>query len=233
MSLQERSEPLCIQSLRQRIMRTMLVLMNWRRGILFAGIHVLAAGSVLVWNESQFWRYIRTDRNRPVSLPSPDPGMGTYFNPCEGWRWCYGPISPGQAILSFADIPVGIISGGHEPCNSPTPLDRLVQTQVGKTHKSELVILAILAIAIAVQWFVLGAFPLSRPNRRWLEPGALITICTLPVAAMAVIPASIFPRNIIPFMGLVAWAFLFWVPIWRLIKWLWRLGPFGATHATR
>jgi hypothetical protein len=30
-----------------------------------------------------------------------------------------------------------MITGGHEPCNSPTLLDRMVQVRYGKTHKSE------------------------------------------------------------------------------------------------
>jgi hypothetical protein len=80
------------------------------------------------------------------------------------------------------------ISGG-EPLTHPQ-LDRLVQMWTGKTHKSEMLTLTILCSAIAVQWSLIRTFPLSHPRRWWLEPGALITICTPPVAALAFIPGE-------------------------------------------
>jgi len=201
---------------------SMLLAMNWRRGVLFAAIHVLVAGCMLVWYESTFWRYIRSDRNQPVTLPNSDLGLGPHSNPCEGWRYCYG-ISPVQTILGFADLPVLLISGGHEPCNTPTQLDRLAQERFGKTRKSEALILLILCLGIAAQWFALGALPLSRPKHKWLEPGALITLCSLPVALMALLPYSIFPRTALIPLATVAWAYLIVVLIWRLFKWTWRL----------
>lgn len=193
--------------------------MNWRRGILFAGINVLVASSVLIWNESNSWQYIRTDQNRPVLLPSPDPAMGEYFNPCEGWIWD-GPMPPNQTILAFSDLPVGMITGGHEPCNSPTKLDRMVQTRYGKTHKSEVLTLIILCSAIAVQWFLLGAFPVNHPKRWWLEPGALITVCTPAVAVLAFIPESVLPKTALSFLALTVWAYWLGAPAWLLFRWL-------------
>jgi len=204
--------------------------MNWRRGILFASIHVLIAGGVLVWNESRFWQFIRTDRNRPVLLPNSDAGLGADFNPCEGGQYCWGPIPPDHKVLGFADFPVELISGGHEPCNLPTPLDQMVQMKFGKTHKSEVLILAILGVEIAALWFLLGAFPLSHPRRWWLEPGALITTCTPPIAALAFVPETIFPRNAIFLLAFIAWAYLFGVLVWHSFKWLRKLAARRAAH---
>lgn len=210
-------------------MANMLAGMNWRRGILLAGIHLFVAGSVLVWNESRFWQYIRTDRNRPVLLPNPDPAMGQYANPCEGWIWD-GAMPPNQTILAYADLPVGMITGGHEPCNTPTQLDRMVQTYYGKTHKSEVLTLIILCSAIAVQWFLLGAFPLIHPIRWWLEPGALITVCTPAVAVLAFIPESVVTQFTLPFLTLAGWIYWLGVVVWLLFRWLRRVVAVRFAH---
>jgi hypothetical protein len=151
-------------------------------------------------------------------MPAPDPGMGTYFNPCEGWKWEFGPIPPDQNILGFADLPVLLITGGHEPCNSPTRLDRAVQMRLGKTHKSEILTLVILCSAIAVQWLLLGAFPLNNSKRRWLEPGAMVTLCTLPALVLAFIP--VIPRVTLPLLALLVWTYWALLLIYSLFRWV-------------
>ena len=59
--------------------------MNWKRGCAFAGIHLVIAVSLLIWDEAPDWRLIRTDRNVPVALPDYQPeassGPDFSFNP--------------------------------------------------------------------------------------------------------------------------------------------------------
>jgi hypothetical protein len=96
-----------------------------------------------------------------------------------------------------------------------------VQMRYGKTHKSEMLTLAILCSAIAAQWFLIGTFPLSHPRRWWLEPGALITFSTPPVAALAFIPGEV-SRLIFPLVALVVWGYWLGALTWRLSRWMWR-----------
>jgi hypothetical protein len=61
--------------------------MNWRRGLLLAGIHLAVAGTLMVWLESEYWPHIRSEavRQRPVETEQmgPDGEMTISFNPCE------------------------------------------------------------------------------------------------------------------------------------------------------
>jgi hypothetical protein len=197
--------------------------MNWRRGAFFATIHLVLAVSLLVWQESKFWCLISTDRNHPVEFINTDlttsMAIGEQYNPCEGWIWD-GPTPPHELIIAFADLPAEAITGGHEPCNTPTRLDRLVRGWFGKTRNSETGILAIFVLTIAVQWFLLGAFPLIHPKRWWLEPGALVTACTVPVACLAFIPEYLFPpaTYIIVAIFLVVWTYWLGLIVWRLFR---------------
>lgn len=185
--------------------------MNWRRGIVFAAIHTVIAGSLLVWQESKTWRYIRNDWNHPVPLPvtapDSDPALGPNFNPCEGWIWD-GPLSPTEQILSLANLPIEIVTEGHRPCNTPTRLDRMVQSRYHKTRNSEILILLFLGSMIAAQWFLIGAFPLDLNNRWWLEPGALITL-SIPVAvALTFVPDWLLPP-LVPLLAPALW--IYWL----------------------
>jgi hypothetical protein len=101
----------------------------------------------------------------------------------------------------------------------------------GKTHKSEMLTLTILCFAIAVQWLLIGTFPLSHPRRWWLEPGALITIFTPPMAALAFIPSEA-SRLIFPIMTLIVWVYWLGTLTWHLGRWLRRfVAPRAALPA--
>jgi hypothetical protein len=107
----------------------------------------------------------------------------------------------------------------------------MVQTHYGKTHKSEVLTLIILCTAIAVQWFLLGAFPVIHPKRWWLEPGALITVCTPVVAAWAFIPESILPQiGTLSFLALAGWTYWLGALAWLLFRWLQRLVAVRSVH---
>jgi len=106
----------------------------------------------------------------------------------------------------------------------------MVQTYYGKTHKSEVLTLIILCAAIAVQWFLLGAFPVIHPKRWWLEPGALITVCTPAVAVLAFIPESVVTQFTLPFLTLAGWIYWLGVVVWLLFRWLRRVVAVRFAH---
>jgi hypothetical protein len=174
--------------------------MNWRRGILLAGIHFGVAGSLLAWQESGYWRYLRSDQLGPsqtrLELAGFQEESSTTFNPCADNGFWDGEISPQEWVSEMANLPVALLTGWHEPCKSPGFLDSkvegflnpMVRMRFHRTQGSEILILVILCALVAVEWLLVGGFPLIRPRRWWLEPGAFITVCTLVGAALATIP---------------------------------------------
>ena len=134
----------------------------------------------MIWDEAPYWKYIRTERSVAVTLPHyqpPEPSDPDYsFNVCdEGGVWD-GPMPIQEQVIAFANVPASSITGGHTPCATPTPLNRMLQRRYGRTHRSETLTLMTLCAAIAIQWLLVGGFPLTRPSRWRLEPGALITL---------------------------------------------------------
>jgi hypothetical protein len=184
--------------------------MNWRRGVVFAAIHFVLAVCLLVWEESGFWRYIRTEQNRPLpSLQGAGRSTGEEpFNPCdEGGGWD-GPLPPQVQIGWYANLPVVVITDGHIPCTYGLGrLDRAIEKRYGRTHKSEAMIVSILSAMIAAQWFLIGGFPLVLWRRWWLEPGAMITI-TIPIIAVIVfMPGAGRLYPISTFATLLVWCY--------------------------
>lgn len=75
---------------------------------------------------------------------------------------------------------------------------------------------------IALQWFLVGAFPLSQPRNWWAEPGAFITVCTViafgillirPINDLARLPAR---------LAMFAWFWWFALLVWKSIRFTWR-----------
>jgi len=99
----------------------------------------------------------------------------------------------------------------------------MIQMRYGKTHNSEMLTLAILCSAIAVQWSLIGTFPMNHPRRWWLEPGALITSSPPFVAALAFIPNGVLSL-ISSFLAIVLWVYWFRFLTWLLLGWLRELG---------
>ena len=206
--------------------------MNWKRGCVFAGIHLTLAASLMIWDEAPFWKYLRTDRNAPVSLPHDqnadplDPDLS--LNRCdEGSVWD-GPMPVPEQVIAFANFPAILIAGGHTPCATPSPLNRRLQKRYGRTHRSEALTLTILCAAVAIQWLLVGGFPLISPSHWRLDPGVLITTFTLPMLGLAFIPA-IYPLTFR--LTLIFWASWLGLLIWNLGRSAWRLMGLGAGHA--
>ena len=209
--------------------------MNWRRGLLLAGIHLGVAGSLLTWQESEYWRYLKSDQVGPsparLELATFQEEQAiTTFNPCADDGVWDGEMSPLQTISGMANLPVALLTGWHEPCTSPRFLDSMVESSLGsivgarfhRTRGSEVLILVILCVLVAVEWLFVGGFPLMQPRHWWLEPGAFITICTLVGTALATIP-HVAHMSVIPAtMAACAWMWWFGLLVWRMFQFGWR-----------
>jgi len=183
--------------------------------------------SLMVWQETRAWRYIpsKPDLQRPVETKTTgrDGEITISFHFCdEGSDW-FGHMSPQEKIVGFENLPVVLLSGWHIPCSSGGTVTSMVEKRLHRTRTSEVVILTILRALVAVQWFLVGGFPLIRPRRWWWEPGAFITLCilaALPIAFIRVIePVAL----ILAFFAGLAWFWWFGLLIWKMLRGGWRL----------
>ncbi|HEY2861943.1 MAG TPA: hypothetical protein VGJ21_26315 [Terracidiphilus sp.] len=153
--------------------------MKVRRGLLFAGIHLAIAAGMFAWNEVPYWQFLKSE-NAPSHSPLRQIAWQEEgevdFNPCD---WTDRQSSPMETIMMAQIGFLGFAGAGHVPCSSESGIERFIEARFGtRTKQSEAVIGVVTCLAIAFQWLLVGGFPLVRPRRWWLEPGAFITLCT-------------------------------------------------------
>ena len=209
--------------------------MNWRRGFLLAGIHLVVAVGLLTWDESFYWRSLTSEQlvTRPARLQLSALQVEEQtitFNPCADDGVEDGEMSPHARILGTANLPVALLTGWHQPCKSPSPLDSMVERSLSskvekrfhRTRSSETLILAILCLLVAVEWLFVGGLPLIRPRRWWLEPGAFITILTLALTALATIPHEANLSGNLSLISACVWLWWFGFLVWKTFQYGWR-----------
>jgi hypothetical protein len=178
--------------------------MNWRRGLLLAGINLIAAipmVSILAARDAQIRREWKQqsilDGTPRVSGVASAFGMQpkivrvqeeqtVNFNPCELW----GRTPPQAAVVQTGNLPVFVISQWRVECPSKWSIARMLGVSdagllsYANFEATRRVDVA-LCVLIAVQWSLIGSFPLARARRWWAEPGACITTCTAIGSAIA------------------------------------------------
>jgi len=188
---------------------------QWRRGLVLAGVHLAICVPLIMWEESSRWDWVRSQENlprlefeRPVPPPPPDAvkpaeeGETVSFSPCGLWRH----IGWQERIIVFGELPAAALSQWGEPCPPIWSLAGLVG--VGwpnhDSRRKEVEFSIGLCGLIALQWILVGGFPLIHPHRWFWEPGALITLCTCTgiLASFA------------PFL----WLFWLALLVWRLLQ---------------
>ncbi len=164
---------------------------QWRRGLLLAGVHLALCAPLIVLEEADRWDWVRSQENlpplelpRPVPPPPPDAvkpvdeGETITFSPCGMW---YHTSIP-QKVILYGELPAAVASGYVEPCPPAWSLAGLIGTGWPNhdSRRKELEFSIVFCGLIALQWILVGGFPLIRPRRWFEEPGALITIfaCT-------------------------------------------------------
>lgn len=158
--------------------------------------------------------------------------MEANFFPCDEGGIIDRAAPPREIVVGAANMPMVLLVGWHEPCAQPSALDSVVEKRYGRTRTAEVLILAIQCTVFGLWWFIVGEYPLVTPPRWWLEPGAFITACTIPVAlASLLIPDGfafrvpvVHPAAMIPaVIAMLAW--LWWVGllIWKTARFAPRL----------
>ncbi len=182
---------------------------------MLAGVHLAICVPLIVWEQASRWDWIRSQENlpplelaRPVP-PSPpdavkpaDEGETVSFSPCGLWRH-----TPWQErVIVFGELPAAAFSQWGEPCPPIWSLAGLVG--VGwpnpDSRRKEVEFSICLCSLIALQWILVGAFPLIHPRRWFWEPGALITICVC--------------TGILALFASLIWLLWLVLLVWRLLQ---------------
>jgi hypothetical protein len=208
--------------------------MKLRRGMTFALIHLVIAIPVLLLLEARDARTVYGDAEtepRPLPAPPPPPPPPpslddtetVTFDMCGGWAH----FPPQQVLMSTINLPAITVAGWRDICPAHWTLAGHMVNRVWWTGREEMLFrqrrldIEVLGL-IALQWFLMGSFPLSHPRRAWLEPGAFITVCAVTGFAFAILP-YIDPLAILPAL----FAYIAWL-VWAVllltlpIRLLWR-----------
>jgi hypothetical protein len=209
--------------------------MNWRRGILLAGINLAVAVPLIIMLEVRDEASIREDRDDhappawiasdPVlkTAPSGDEGQTVGFDPCTMTIDYSTQHQVEQSLEPFAVA----LSGWQQVCPPRWSIAGRLKVnydfvQAPSTVPARREVGLGFGLLIAVQWILVGGFPLIRPKRWWAEPGAFITCCALiayglvfmrPIAELARVP--------IAFTAL-AWLWWFGLLVWTGVRFGWK-----------
>ena len=197
--------------------------MNWRRGLLLAGIHLLIATASFVRDEASFWHWIRsaglTHQNAGVQLAAFQEEQIS-GNSCDWGIYDSGPSALAN-VAATANLPVALATGWHSPC-LPQPQRSWITNRMegvfgGNTRRSEVAAATSLCIAVFVLWSFIGSFPLIHPRRWWLEPAAMITLCTILGAALALIPHLPELTRFTMLIAVIFWLWWFALLLWKVV----------------
>jgi hypothetical protein len=207
--------------------------MNWRRGLLLAGINLAMAGPLIVQTELEVEAYVRehyvasaqhAEEQAPKSTSLEDGGVRVDLDPCN-WVFHY---RARHRFVHMAEMFAAGLSGWDEECPAHWSLAGIlkvgyswVETPSEIPRRRE--VACGFGLLIAVQWILVGAFPLIRPKRWWAEPGAFITICAVIAFAFALIrpieELALFPA----FFAALAWFWWTGLLLWTCVRAGWRL----------
>jgi hypothetical protein len=213
--------------------------MNWRRGLLLAGINLAVAVPMILMIEARDQRDTLTSEEimakgapRPPEFPWPKPAPASpeqaeetvTFDPCGMWVHYPAPVVVVQAvdILSVvfagweADCPARwTLAGrlGEKPTWQITPLWMERQQKID----------AGLCLFIFMQWFLVGGFPLVRSQKWWADPGAFITACAVLAGAIALIPVVDGFAKLPALIAMLAYLWWFGLLVWKTLQFGWRM----------
>jgi hypothetical protein len=82
---------------------------------------------------------------------------------------------------------------------------------------------ACLCLFIAIQWFLVGGFPLVRTEKWRADPGSFITACAVLAGAITLIPVVDGFARLPALIAMLAWLWWFGLLTWRTLQFGWRM----------
>lgn len=206
--------------------------MNWRRGLVLAGIHLMVAVPTILILDArdaetvQERSQIQAPQNGdPASKVAPSEGETVTFN-VDACSMISDP-PPIERIPPIANPFAVMFSGWRQDCPARwsvagrlMPNYLWVPTPRGlrDRHRVDLAF----AGFIPPQWFLVGSFTLVRVRRWWTEPGAFITLCTVIAFVLVLIPALSEVALVPALFAGCAWFLWFGILIFKPFHSIWR-----------
>lgn len=212
--------------------------MNWRRGLLLAGINLSVAVPMICILASEDAQARRDRQGKsaieettwidsagdfsaaPTKIVQVPDEQTVSFNPCRMWTH----YPPQTYVVQLGNLPAFVMTQWREACPPKWSIARMLGVNDSgllsdANFKAMRRVDVSLCILIAVQWLLIGSFPLTQ-SRQWRsEPGAFITACTAIGSSIALMPGvDVFGRlpALIAFLGWVWWfGLLLWIPVHR------------------
>jgi hypothetical protein len=213
--------------------------MNWRRGLLLAGINLAVAVPMILMMEARDQKDALTQEEimakgapSPPEFPWPKPAPANpeqaeetvTFDLCA--MWGHYPVQVG--VMQGADLPSVVLAGWEGTCPPhwslagrlrgrttwpPTPLWMETQRKIDLG----------LCVFIAIQWFLVGGLPLVRKQKWWADPGSFITACGAMAGAIALIPVIDGFARLPALIAMLAWLWWFGLLVWKTLQFGWRM----------
>ena len=217
--------------------------MNWQRGLLLAGINLAVAAPMILMMEASYQKYALTQDEimaktardfipKPTEPPTPEPdqakpeqaGETVTFSPCE----MLAHYPPQVVAVQAADMPSVALVGWEYVCPAQWSLaGRLRGKMTGPRTplwmETQRKIDAGLCLFIAVQWLLMGGFPLVRTRKWWADPGTFITACAAAAGAIALIPVVDDLARLPALIAGLAWLWWFGLLVWKALQFGWRM----------
>jgi hypothetical protein len=172
--------------------------MQWRRGCLLAAVNLATAIPLIVYMDWQEARYSNAYLETTV-VEAAQESATIAFDPCRGMWASY---APQEQVVQFGNFPAFLATYWRMECPPRWSVAGVRHINYGlstpATRSAQKLIDLIFCLLIALQWFLLGSFPLTGPTAWWREPGMIITLGTALATCIALIPPStrwlVFPR---------------------------------------
>jgi hypothetical protein len=232
----------------------MLAGMNWKRGILLAAINVAAAVPMMVLLDARDVRYLQENEAAKANgaasnpfiwvnkdgefttgehasvKPPPKEEETVTFDPCEMWL-----SFPAQEyVVHLGNLPTMTFAGWRDDCPAKWTISGLIRG-TGFLNRQRLAaqrrVDLCLCGLIAVQWLLVGSFPLTKRRRIWQEPGSLITACSVIGCLLALIPAIDVLGKLPALVAVCAWFWWAGLVLWTGVRFggLWVLRRWRRT----
>jgi len=215
--------------------------MNWRRGLLLAGINLAVAVPMILMMEARDQKDALTQEEimaysasknvpRPPEPPTPESRTASPEQTEEAVSFDLCgmlPNYPAQVVVvQAADMPSLALTGWEVVCPPqwslagrlrgkmtwpPTPFWMETQRKIDTG----------LCLFIAMQWVFMGGFPLVQTQKWWADPGTFITACAVLAGAIALIPVIDSIAKLPALIAMLAWFWWLGLLVWKTLQFGW------------
>lgn len=206
--------------------RITLAVMNVRRGLIFAAVHLAIAIPIMLSLEvpNSIGRNEQFPSEAKLILASQENGSTAAFDPCTAF---IDGFTGKQEIVLIANPLAFIPTGWSQTCPPHWTAAGALGLKWGfvfspsdapARRKVDLLFIAL----IALQWFLIGSFPL-RPSARILaQPEWFITIASTAAAVIVWIPPIQVFYRIPALLAFCGWLYFAGLILWRIFKRIYR-----------